>query len=379
MKTNQLKILHITNWYPYTDNPTSALWIKRHIEALPIDCINKIYHLEIKNGRLSIHLGMNQDGSYYRIFNLPLGFWRLIELISFLNILIIIRSNRKSNIDLINFHIAYPNCTYLHLIKKWFKYPIVITEHWSGYHYNFNIPDPRKRRRIQRIYKNDTPVIAVSRALMKDIKDFSGAQFPGYVVHNIVDTNIFRYATVKDRSDSFLMISQWKWPKDPFTVLKAWQLVKDQLPNAILNIGGYGPQYEQLNEMIIELELQKHVFLIGLLNSNQIAHEMRKSKAFIHCSNYETFSVVCAEALCCGTPVIASKVGGIKEFVNKSNGILVEDNSPDSFFGSILDFEEESKYFDRKKISNDAIAKFSEKKIGKDYFSALKQVISIDV
>ena len=158
-----------------------------------------------------------------------------------------------------------------------------------------------------------------------------------------------------------------------------WKQVKDQLPNAILNIGGYGPQYDQLKEIILDLKLEKNVFLIGLLKPDQIAYEMHQSKAFIHCSDYETFSVVCAEALCCGTPVIASKVGGITEFVNKSNGILVEDNSPDSFFGSILDFEEESKNFDRKKISNDAVAKFSEKKIGKDYFSALKEVISIDV
>jgi len=371
-----LTILHITNWYPNSKNPSNALWIKRHIESLPSNCTNSVYHLEIKKELFGIRSGRNQDGSYFKIIHLPFEIWRLVELISFVNILIILWDNRKSNIDIVNFHIAYPNCSYIKLITKWFKYPIVITEHWSGYHYNFNIPIPKKRKRIQKIYHNDIPVIAVSRSLLKDIKDFSGAQFPGYIVNNIVDTNIFNFGSFKNKSNSFLMISQWKWPKDPFTVVKAWKLVLEQLPNAVLKIGGYGQQYDELKEMIVDLELQKNVFLIGLLNSHQIAHELHQSRAFIHCSDYETFSVVCAEALCCGTPVIASMVGGIMEYVNFSNGILVKDNKPDSFLASILEFEEISKRFDRKKISKDAIANFSEKKIGKDYFSALTEVIS---
>lgn len=371
-----LNILHITNWYPSVPTPLSATWIKQHIHSLSKHVINKTYHIEIRKGKFRGQFGMNEDGSYYRIFSIPIEIWRLIELISFLNVLIIIWGHRKSNIDIINFHIAYPNCTYIQLIKKWFKYKVIISEHWSGYHYNFNIPDPRKRKRIQRIYKNDIPVIAVSSALMEDIKEFSGTRFPGYIVNNIVNTDIFRYPAIKHSSESFLMISQWEWPKDPFAVINAWKLVIEHLPKAVLKIGGYGQQYDQLQVLVTDLGLQKNVFLIGVLDSNQIAYEMQRSKAIIHCSDYETFSVVCAEALCCGTPVIASKVGGIMEFVNKSNGILVNDNSPDSFFASILDFENKTKNFNRKRISSEAIVKFSEKKIGMDYLSVLKEVIS---
>ena len=371
-----MTILHITNWYPNFKNPTSALWIKRHIESLPIDCINKIYHLEVRKGRLGIQFGRNQDGSYYRIFNIPILFWRFIELISFTTILFILWSNRKSKIDIINFHIAYPNCTYVNIIRNLVKCPIVITEHWSGYHYNFNISDPKKRKNIQRIFHNNIPVITVSKALRKDIEKFSSAKFPGYIVYNIVNTSIFHYASHKKYSNSYLMIGQWKWPKDPFTVVKAWSLLLEHIPKAVLKIGGYGQQYDQLKDLIIDLRLQNNVFLIGLLNSNEIAHELQKSRAFIHCSEYETFSVVCAEALCCGTPVIASKVGGIMEYVNDSNGILVEDNDPNSFLASILKFEDKYRSFDRIKNSEEAISQFRQKKIGMDYFSALNEVIS---
>lgn len=370
------KILHITNWYPSEPTPLSAKWIQNHIKALSPYTINVVFHVEIRKGRLRILNGENEPNYFYWILYLPFTAWRVFEIISFSKILFIILQNKRRKFDIINFHIAYPNCTYINIIRKLVKCPIIITEHWSGYHFNFNIPDPKKRKRIQRIYDNNIPVITVSRSLMKDIKNFSGARFPGYIIHNIVDTNIFNYSSFNNKSDSFLMISQWKWPKDPFTVVKAWKLLIEQLPNAVLKIGGYGQQYDQLKEMILDLELQKNVFLIGLLNSHQIVQELHQSRAFIHCSEYETFSVVCAEALCCGTPVIANEVGGIKEYVDDSNGILVKENNPDSFFTSILEFVDISERFDRKEISREAIAKFSEKKIGKDYYSALTEVIS---
>ena len=50
---------------------------------------------------------------------------------------------------------------------------------------------------------------------------------------------------------------------------------------------------------------------------------MQKSRAFLHPSKYETFSVVCAEATSCGVPVIAPKIGGIPEVVGEG-GILLD-------------------------------------------------------
>ena len=124
------------------------------------------------------------------------------------------------------------------------------------------------------------------------------------------------------------MVSLWKLPKQPMMIIKAFKKFVDSHPNAKLIIGGYGPLWQEMIDTVHSYNLDHYVDFIGKLDSDQIASEMNKASAFIHISDYETFSVVCAEALCCGTPVIASAVGGIPEFIEDGkNGILINHNS----------------------------------------------------
>lgn len=372
-----MTVLHITNWYPSALNPNSALWIKQHIDSLSKYSDNEVIHFQILKGRFALKEGRNEDNSSFLIIHIPFELWTLYELISLIMIGRVLFKGRKKKYDIINFHIAYPNCTYLHVIRKFFRYPVVITEHWSAYHYDFNISNSRKRKKIQRIFRQNIPVITVSKALKEDIKHFSKTDFPCYVIPNIVDTSLFYNHKINKESRDlrFLMISQWKWPKDPFTVIKAWARVIEDFPNAKLSIGGYGPQVADMTQLIKEMHLDPWILFIGKLTSEQTAEEMSRALALIHCSEYETFSVVCAEALCCGIPVIASKVGGIPEFVHANNGILVLGNSPAAFASSILDFIRVN-HFIPEEISKEATDKFSKDKIGGEYYSVLKKIIS---
>ena len=55
----------------------------------------------------------------------------------------------------------------------------------------------------------------------------------------------------------------------------------------------------------------------GNISKEKIVEILHDSDFFVHASYIETFSLVIAEALSTGTPVIASNVGAIPEFVNK--------------------------------------------------------------
>ncbi|MBU2915199.1 glycosyltransferase [Reichenbachiella agariperforans] len=370
-----MNTLHITSWYPTHNNPKSALWVQRHIVALTQSgCNNKIYHLEVNKGDFQLNLGKTEilGNKSYRVISSFLP-WFLMEMIAGIMLVWILWKERNNQYNIINFHIAYPNLTYWHWIKRWVKTPIVITEHWSAFHDNFGLPPTTELPRAQRIFRQQIPVIAVSNALLQDIKRFSKANFPSFVVPNVVDTETFRHLPdIQSVPNRFFMVSLWKTPKDPFTTIRGFAEYTAQHPDAQLRIGGYGPELGKMHTLVDELSIAEQVVWLGTLDSDQIAKEMNTASAFVHLSDYETFSVVCAEAACCGCPVIASKIGGIPEFIDETNGVLLK-NKLDLF--QALSFTNEHSW-DSKELADLSAKKFNFSSVGRHYTQNLSLILS---
>jgi glycosyltransferase involved in cell wall biosynthesis len=337
MDTQFMKILHITNWYPSESQPKRALWIKDQIELLRGEVDYQVWHLEVVSGRLNLQYKKLSTTEHSLTLSFPTQRWFIIELLTtILLVYFFLVKIRLRDFSHLHFHIAYPLLTYWHWLRKVIRKPVVISEHWSAYHFNFNIKDRSKLKPIQRIFHNTLHLITVSQSLAKDIVRFSGnEQLSFSVIHNVVDRQIFHYQEKSILQNTFFMVSQWKEPKDPFTVLK---LLKE-MPDLYLRIGGYGPQLHEMKLLVERMEVNDRVEFLGTLSKQSIAEEMNQCVAFVHPSSYETFSVVCAEAISCGCPVIASKVGGIPEFVNESNGLLIEDNTEANWKNAFESFQ----------------------------------------
>jgi D-inositol-3-phosphate glycosyltransferase len=90
-----------------------------------------------------------------------------------------------------------------------------------------------------------------------------------------------------------------------------------------------------------------------------LADHYRAADVVVVPSRSESFGLVAAEAQACGTPVVASNIGGLPYVVNASeSGLLVDDNDPRAFavaLGAILDHESFSA-----RLSDGAVA-FSQK------------------
>ena len=72
-----------------------------------------------------------------------------------------------------------------------------------------------------------------------------------------------------------------------------------------------------------------------------------------------------SEALCCGVPVIATKVGGIPEIINARNGILIEPKNELQLFNAIEKIIKNYNNYNRKEIAEDSKNKFSFYTVGK--------------
>lgn len=84
-----------------------------------------------------------------------------------------------------------------------------------------------------------------------------------------------------------------------------------------------------------EMRIPDNIFFLG--NIQNAASYIKYADLFILPSNYEGLPMVIIEALSNGVPVIASKVGGITELLNNSNGFAL-DNDVDLMVAKIKDF-----------------------------------------
>jgi len=111
------------------------------------------------------------------------------------------------------------------------------------------------------------------------------------------------------------------------TVLQAWDRISQRIP--MLVIGG-GPDLHGLKTQAETHQLD-HVRFMGQLPRNETVAAIKKARFLVFSSEwYENFPVTIAEAFACGTPVIASRLGAMKEIIDHGQtGIHFNPGDPD--------------------------------------------------
>ena len=96
---------------------------------------------------------------------------------------------------------------------------------------------------------------------------------------------------------------------------------------------------EKLNKLSEELKLQDSVTFQGLVNHDQLPYYYSAADVCIVPSYYESFGLVALEALACGTPVVATDVGDLRNIIRQGEtGYVVADNAPEKLAGGIVRF-----------------------------------------
>jgi D-inositol-3-phosphate glycosyltransferase len=133
------------------------------------------------------------------------------------------------------------------------------------------------------------------------------------------------------------------------TLLRAMALVVPDIPCwqeelSLIIIGGApGAGVEQVNAELARLEqlraelgIQELVTFQGAEDQDTLVHYYSAADLVVMPSHYESFGMVALEAMACGTPVVASKVGGLAFNVQDGEtGFLVPDRDPEALAGKI--------------------------------------------
>lgn len=375
------KILHITNWYPHKWNDLEALFIKEQFNLFSEVSNSKLLHIEVRNEEnhffkfKKVKYSENETG-YYILSKIKTH--RVIEVITTFLLLWVLYKEKAKTYDLLHFHIAYPLLTYYKYWKNLFKLPVLLSEHWSAYHYNFFMPkETKKLDKIKNIFHQNIPLITVSKALLTDIQNFAGNKnFKSYIIPNVIDLKEYDYKTnPQNIIPTFFIVNFWRNIKNPYPMLEAFSNLSKAGIDFKLNIGGYGIILDDMKNFVKKHNLDDKVEFLGRMYKEEISKEMNKSDAYLFSSNYETFSVVCAQALCCGCPLIGPKLDAIREYASDDEMIGLKENSITEWEFSIKQFLSEKEKFDRKTISKKIREYLSYEKIKEDYLNIIGEIV----
>lgn len=126
-------------------------------------------------------------------------------------------------------------------------------------------------------------------------------------------------------------------------LIEAAQKYEKEFPGITTLIIGSGELSAQLKEQVKRLNLE-NIYFLGNLNQSELPAFYSSADLSIVPSRVEPFGLVALEALACGTPVIASKAGGLPDFINQKVGRLFEmDNSDDLAAKIITAIKEDDK------------------------------------
>jgi len=253
--------------------------------------------------------------------------------------------------DIIHFHnesdLTFP------LFSYFLKKPKIMHCHCldvSYIYYRKNIVSRRIFQNIAGIY------IAVSNSIRNLLTSLGFPEENIRIVHNEVDTEKFVISKDPKDENQLLFVGRLQPKKGLHVLLKSLEYVKS--PTKLAVVGPLSNQNPDYNRQIFESikrinETSIHkVALLGVQEVEQLVKWYQRATVFICPSLSEPFGIVNLESMACGTPVIATKVGGIPEAVqDNKTGILVQQNDPKELAEAIQSLLEDAKL--RKRFGDD--------------------------
>lgn len=122
-------------------------------------------------------------------------------------------------------------------------------------------------------------------------------------------------------------------------LIKAVSMLHDAANAKLIIVGGGledDAEMERLKNLASELDIINMVSFTGAVSQERLPTYYSAADVFVLPSWYESFGLVALEAMSCGTPVVVSRVGGLRTFVeNGKTGYLVPWRCPEAFARSM--------------------------------------------
>lgn len=233
--------------------------------------------------------------------------------------------------DVIDAHYYYPDGVAAALLARWFGKPLAVTARGSDINLIGRHALPLRWMRWAAGVAAAS--IGVSQALVDRMRELGVVSPRQLVLRNGVDVDRFKpqgEAAVRRGElgvqDGMLLVSVGNLVplKGHDLVIDAVALLREQGLPVQLCIIGAGPLRAVLEARRDGLGLQAAVHFLGALPQQDLSSWYAAADALVLASEREGWPNVLLESMACGTPVVATRVGGIPEIVNSPEaGLMV--------------------------------------------------------
>jgi glycosyltransferase involved in cell wall biosynthesis len=237
---------------------------------------------------------------------------------------------RRFDFDCIDAHYLYPDGVAAVMLGEHFRKPVVITARGSDVTL---IPSYRlPRAMIRWAARKAARLITVSRALKDGLVALGVEGDRITVLRNGVDLERFQplardavRAELGLRRTTLLSVGHLIARKAHDLVIRALEA----LPDTDLLIVGDGPERASLAALAARLGLSARVRFVAARPQDELPRYYSAADVLVLASSREGWANVLLEAMACGTPVVASNVGGAAELVTApAAGVLFDRHEP---------------------------------------------------
>jgi len=239
------------------------------------------------------------------------------------------RLRRKRGFDLIDAHYFYPDGVAAAMLGRRLGVPVVITARGTDVNLIAQYRSPQ--RMIRWAARQASAVVAVSQALKDKLAALGIERERIHVLRNGVDLDLFHPADREKlraelalRGPALLSVGNLLAFKGHGLVIEALSL----LPDCQLVIAGEGPDRAAFEALARQLRVSERVRFVGSLSQDDLRRHYCAADALVLASSREGWPNVLLEAMACGTPVVATRVGGVPEIVRSQDaGLIIEERS----------------------------------------------------
>lgn len=221
--------------------------------------------------------------------------------------------------DLIDAHYYYPDGVAAGLLARWMDKPFFVTA--RGTDVNLIAEFARPKKHMVATARAAAGSIAVSQALANRLVALGAPASRVHCLRNGVDTSRFapqprdvarRRLGLPEKGPYWLMVGNLVELKGHAIAIEALTA----LPEVTLLCVGAGPELAALQALAQRLGVASQVRFAGQVAQAELQWWYSAADVLVLCSSREGWPNVLLESMACGTPVLATQVGGAPEVVS---------------------------------------------------------------